>query len=78
MGPCKRPAKPDAKPKEPAIKFLTLFKYSTAWEKFLVFSGLASAVIAGCAAPGIAIVMGAVIQIFGPDATPEDVQRGMV
>ena len=51
------------------MPFFTVFKYCSTYEKFLAYFGLFCAVVAGFAAPWIAVVMGEIITIYSPTAT---------
>ncbi|XP_042911164.1 ATP-dependent translocase ABCB1-like [Parasteatoda tepidariorum] len=46
----------------PSVSFLSLFRYSSACDKLLLFIGAIAAIISGCTMPGMTIVLGSVIQ----------------
>jgi hypothetical protein len=55
------------------IKFHELYKYCTPGEKAIAFLGCLSSVLAGATAPFVAVIMGNIIALFDPNATPEEV-----
>jgi len=68
---------PPMKPEVDRISFFHLFKYSSCCQKFLVWVGIFSAVIAGGFSPSIAIVFGEIVAIFDPNNDPEEIEDGI-
>ena len=59
------------------ISFFKLFKYSGCCQKAMMITGLLAAMVAGAAAPSIAIVFGEIVAIFDPENTPDEMMEGI-
>ena len=59
-------------PKEPRVKYMELYKYSSAWDKFVVYSGLMSSVFNGAIQPAYALVIGKVAELFNPNLKDDE------
>ena len=46
---------------------MELYKYSSAWDRFVVISGLISSVLNGAIQPAYALVIGKVAELFNPN-----------
>jgi ABC-type multidrug transport system fused ATPase/permease subunit len=65
-------AKEPTKPKEEALNWCMLFKYSTCCEKLIVTIGVIMSILGGALLPSIAVVMGKVVTNYDP-GTDRDV-----
>lgn len=56
---------------------MTLFKYSSRWDRIVLYCGLFFSVAAGIVMPTIGLVYGKVTQLFDPQLTLEE-RHGML
>ena len=66
--------KEEKKPSTAVVGYWKLFKYTTKWERFLMFVGLANSTAQGAMMPLFAVVYGIIAYDFAPDKPPEAIK----
>lgn len=51
---------------------MTLYKYSSSWDRFLVRAGIFFSLCSGVVLPFYALIIGEVVKIFDPDLSSEE------
>ena len=50
---------------------MTLYKYSSGWDKFVIKSGIFFSIAAGATSPCYAIIIGKIVELFDPTMDPD-------